>query len=151
MSAVSCAGWLARPRVVRRSFKTVCSVAAGELAFAAAWASDRVSAGEPALQLLGAGPSSARALACGRLFVYARSAMVAAATADRMPSAVRRRAGGAAGAEVAGLDRAAGTDTVTDELVGAVMATARPSRAYGHGAAWEALIGQGEQIRAWID
>nr|QKY82448.1 IS21 family transposase [Arthrobacter sp. IN13] len=53
-------------------------------------------------------------------------------------------------AEVAGLDRAAGVDAVTDELVGAVVAAVRPSRPNGHGAAWEALIVHEEQIRAWI-
>ena len=54
-------------------------------------------------------------------------------------------------AETAGLDRAAGTDAVTDKLVGAVVAAVRPSRPNGHGAAWEALAGHEEQIRAWID
>lgn len=53
-------------------------------------------------------------------------------------------------AEVAGLARDAGTDAVTDELVGAVVAAVRPSRPNGHGAAWEALIGHEEQIRAWM-
>ncbi len=53
-------------------------------------------------------------------------------------------------AETAGLDRAAGIDAVTDELVGAVVAAVRPLRPNGHGAAWEALAGYEEQIRTWI-
>lgn len=53
-------------------------------------------------------------------------------------------------AEVAGLDRAAGIESVTDELVGAVVAAVRPSRPNGHGAAWEALTAHEEQIRTSI-
>lgn len=53
-------------------------------------------------------------------------------------------------AEAAGLDRAAGIEAVTDELVGAVVAAVRPSRPNGHGAAWEALAVHEEQIRSWI-
>lgn len=53
-------------------------------------------------------------------------------------------------AETAGLDRSAGPDAVTDELVGAVVAAVRPVRPNGHGLAWEALAAHEEQITAWL-
>ena len=53
-------------------------------------------------------------------------------------------------AEDAGLDRAADQDAVTDELVGAVVATVRPSRPNGLGAARKVLVAHEEQIRMWI-
>ena len=37
---------------------------------------------------------------------------------------------------------------MTDELIGAVVAAVRPARPHGHGAAWEALVPQREQIKA---
>ena len=42
-------------------------------------------------------------------------------------------------AQEAGLDRAAGPEAITDELVAAVVTAVRPARPNGHGAAWEAL------------
>jgi transposase len=56
-------------------------------------------------------------------------------------------------AQVAGLVREAGVpvdEAVTDELVGLVVEAVRPVRPGGHGAAWEALLGHEEQIRAWV-
>jgi hypothetical protein len=53
-------------------------------------------------------------------------------------------------AQAAGLDRAAGIEAVTDELIGAVVTAVRPSRPNGDGAAWEALVGHEEQIRTWL-
>src|SRR3954466_13574319 len=53
-------------------------------------------------------------------------------------------------AQAAGLDRGAGAEAVTDELVGAVVAAVRPARPNGHGAAWESLLVHEGQIRAWI-
>ena len=53
-------------------------------------------------------------------------------------------------AQAAGLTREAGPDAVSDELVGLVVGAVRPARPNGHGAAWEALLGQEEQIRGWV-
>jgi transposase len=59
-------------------------------------------------------------------------------------------------AQAAGLSReqaAAGVpveELVTDELIGLVVEAVRPARPGGHGAAWEALLGHEEQIRAWV-
>jgi hypothetical protein len=53
-------------------------------------------------------------------------------------------------AQAAGLTREAGPDAVTDELVGLVVEAVRPARPNGHGAAWEALLGQEEHIRGWV-
>lgn len=53
-------------------------------------------------------------------------------------------------AEAAGLDRSAGEDAVTDELIGAVVAAVRPARPNGHGAAWEELLAYEEQIGKWV-
>lgn len=53
-------------------------------------------------------------------------------------------------AQTAGLDRAAGPDAITDELVGMVVDAVRPVRPAGHGLAWQALVPFEEQIRAWV-
>jgi transposase len=53
--------------------------------------------------------------------------------------------------EVAGLVRDGGAEQLTDELIGAVIAAVRPARASGHGAAWQALLVQQQQIRDWIE
>jgi hypothetical protein len=53
-------------------------------------------------------------------------------------------------AQAAGLAREAGEGQLTDELIGAVVAAVRPARAAGHGASWEALLAQEQQIRDWI-
>lgn len=55
-----------------------------------------------------------------------------------------------AAAEAAGLVREAGVETVTDELVGAVVEAVRPARPNGHGAAWELLLAHEDRIRAWV-
>ena len=54
-------------------------------------------------------------------------------------------------AEAAGLDRDGGVDQLTDELIGAVVAAVRPDRPQGHGAAWEALCANHDQINDWVD
>jgi transposase len=48
-------------------------------------------------------------------------------------------------------DSGGGQGRVTDELIGAVVASVRPARVSGHGAAWELLVGHEQQIRDWID
>ena len=53
-------------------------------------------------------------------------------------------------AVAAGLSREDGSEALTDELIGAVIAAVRPARPGGHGASWEALSAREEQIRAWI-
>jgi transposase len=53
-------------------------------------------------------------------------------------------------AQAAGLTRDAGPEGVTDDLVGLVVDAVRPVRPHGHGWAWEALLGQEEQVRAWV-
>ncbi|MGG5754079.1 IS21 family transposase [Zafaria sp. Z1313] len=55
-----------------------------------------------------------------------------------------------AAAQAAGLERSAGFDAVDDDLVAAVVTAVRPARPNGHGAAWEALLGHEEQIKAWV-
>lgn len=56
-------------------------------------------------------------------------------------------------AQAAGLDRGAGSDAVTDELIGLVVEAVRLARPGGHGAAWEALLEHEQQIRGcrWED
>jgi transposase len=54
-------------------------------------------------------------------------------------------------AVAAGLVRDGGERQLTDELIGAVVAAVRPDRAQGHGAGWQALLGQERQIRGWLD
>ena len=53
-------------------------------------------------------------------------------------------------AQAAGLAREAGSDAVTDELIGLVVEAVRPARPGGHGAAWEALLEHEDRIRAWV-
>lgn len=55
-----------------------------------------------------------------------------------------------AAAEAAGLSRDAGSEAVTDELVGLVVEAVRPARPNGHGASWELLLAHEEQIRSWV-
>lgn len=50
----------------------------------------------------------------------------------------------------AGLVRDGGEGQLTDELIGQVVAAARPVRTSGHGASWEALEAQREQILEWV-
>jgi hypothetical protein len=50
----------------------------------------------------------------------------------------------------AGLVRDGGEQQLTDELIGQVVAGVRPVRTHGHGAAWEALEAQAEQIAEWV-
>ena len=50
-----------------------------------------------------------------------------------------------------GLARDGGESQLTDELIGAVCEAVRPSRPYGHGASWELLCTQEEEIKAWVD
>jgi hypothetical protein len=50
----------------------------------------------------------------------------------------------------AGLCRDGGPESLTDELIGAVIAAVRPARPAGHGASWDALAAREAQIRAWI-
>jgi len=54
-------------------------------------------------------------------------------------------------AQGAGLVRDGGVAQLTDELIGAVVATVRPVRSTGHGAAWDLLIAQEDQVRQWVD
>jgi transposase len=53
-------------------------------------------------------------------------------------------------AQAAGLTREAGWESVTDELVGAVVEAVRPARPNGRGASWELLLEHEEQITAWV-
>src|SRR3954452_14419624 len=53
-------------------------------------------------------------------------------------------------AQAAGLSRDAGTDAVSDGLIGLVLEAVRPVRPNGHGAAWATLLGHEDQIRAWV-
>jgi transposase len=53
-------------------------------------------------------------------------------------------------AVAAGLVRDGGVGQLDDELIGAVVAAVRPERASGHGAAWELLVPQQEQIGSWV-
>jgi hypothetical protein len=50
----------------------------------------------------------------------------------------------------AGLSREAGLDSLSDELIGAVIAAVRRARPNGHGVSWEALSAREEQIRCWV-
>jgi transposase len=51
----------------------------------------------------------------------------------------------------AGLRREDGPGALTDELLGAVIASVRPARPDGHGSSWDVLAAREDQIRAWID
>ncbi len=53
-------------------------------------------------------------------------------------------------AELAGLDRGGDLDQLTDELIGAVIETVRPVRTDGHGATWELLRANHDQIVEWV-
>jgi transposase len=54
-------------------------------------------------------------------------------------------------AEAAGLDREAGEERLTDELLGAVVEAVRPSRPRGRGQAWERCEAERDRIKAWLD
>lgn len=49
-----------------------------------------------------------------------------------------------------GLDRDGGPGQLTDELIGAVIAGVRPSRPTGKSPAWETVVAEREQIKAWL-
>ncbi|WP_233204624.1 hypothetical protein [Cryobacterium sp. Y62] len=53
-------------------------------------------------------------------------------------------------AQEAGLVRSGGVTAITDEIVGAVVASVRPARPNGHGSAWEALLEREAQIKVWV-
>jgi transposase len=53
-------------------------------------------------------------------------------------------------AEESGLVRDGGEEQLTDELIGQVIQAVRPARANGHGAAWDALEAEQEQIAEWV-
>jgi len=53
-------------------------------------------------------------------------------------------------AVAAGLARDGGEEQLTDELIGQVIAAVRPDRLNGHGAAWESLEQQHDQIVKWV-
>ncbi len=55
----------------------------------------------------------------------------------------------AAGIE-AGLDRSGGESQLTDDLLGQVVERVRPHRPDGHGESWRVLLGEEEQIKAWV-
>lgn len=50
----------------------------------------------------------------------------------------------------AGLCRDGGPESLTDELIGAVIVAVRPARPDGHGASWDALAEREAQIRDWV-
>ena len=53
-------------------------------------------------------------------------------------------------AQAAGVVREGGWGQVSDEVIGAVVAAVRPERPAGHGSAWQLLLGEQEQITAWV-
>ena len=53
-------------------------------------------------------------------------------------------------ARACGLDRDGGAGQLTDELIAAVIAGARPSRPTGKSRAWETIAAEHEQIKAWL-
>ncbi len=53
-------------------------------------------------------------------------------------------------AQAAGLSRTDDAGAVSDEVIAAVVATVRPDRPHGHGAAWEQLVPHQEQISKWV-
>lgn len=53
-------------------------------------------------------------------------------------------------AQAAGLTRTDDADAVSDEVIATVVATVRPDRPHGHGAAWEQLVPHQEQITKWV-
>ena len=54
-------------------------------------------------------------------------------------------------ARACGLDRDGEVCQLTDELLAAVIAEARPSRPNGKSQAWETIAAEHEQIKAWLD
>jgi hypothetical protein len=53
--------------------------------------------------------------------------------------------------QAAGLVRDGCEGQICDELIGAVIASVRPARASGHGAAWETLLPHEQRIRDWVE
>jgi transposase len=53
-------------------------------------------------------------------------------------------------ATAAGLVREGGEEQLSDELIGQVVDTVRPVRLQGHGAVWEVLEAQRDQIVEWV-
>jgi len=56
-----------------------------------------------------------------------------------------------AAAQEAGLTRGSRFEQVTDEIVGAVVASVRPARPAGHGSAWQQLQDEQKQIAEWVE
>ncbi|MFT7025085.1 MAG: transposase [Rhodococcus sp. (in: high G+C Gram-positive bacteria)] len=54
-------------------------------------------------------------------------------------------------AQAAGLTRTDDAGAVSDDVIAAVVATVRPDRPHGHGAAWEQLVPHQEQITKWVE
>ncbi len=50
-----------------------------------------------------------------------------------------------------GLVRDGGVDQLSDEFVGLVVATVRPHRSDGHGAAWRLLTEHHDVVKGWVD
>jgi transposase len=50
-----------------------------------------------------------------------------------------------------GVDRAGGTEQLTDELIGQVCERVRPHRTDGHGRSWRTLVGEEDRIKQWVD
>src|SRR6478735_5170543 len=82
-----------------------------------------------------------------RAWMAGSGTRTAAAQAGVDRKTVRRYVGAA---EAAGLDRECGVEQLTDELIGAVVAAVRPDRPEGHGAAWEVLCANHDQIEKWV-
>lgn len=53
--------------------------------------------------------------------------------------------------EQAGLDREAGEEQLSDELLGAVVAAVRPARPQGRGEAWQRCEAHRDQLEAWLE
>lgn len=53
-------------------------------------------------------------------------------------------------ASAAGLDRSAGEEALTDELIGEVCEAVRPHRPDGHGEAWGVLKAHHDQLEVWL-
>jgi transposase len=49
-----------------------------------------------------------------------------------------------------GVDRDGGEEQLADEVIGAVCERVRPTRPDGHGDTWRRLLGEEEQIKAWV-
>jgi transposase len=50
-----------------------------------------------------------------------------------------------------GVVRSGGEEQLTDELIGQVCERVRPRRPDGHGESWRRLLGEENQIKAWVD